>query len=302
MRRWAVVMSSLSLTCAAATTVAGTATAGERPDPRIVSGGMAGVVPARDAMGAANPHGGSSPNLLYHGGPVQTASTTVRPIYWGTSWGNSSFVGDKISGLDTFYGGVGGSSYMRTNIEYTNGAGAHVSSGVTKSANIIDTSAGPSRKAPSTGDVLAEVAKVLATNGGPVANAYYPVYVDAPRGHAGYCAWHSVGSINGVAVEFGFFFNLDGDPGCDPDNSSSTQSQGLEALANVSGHELSETVTDPQLNAWYDAKGAENSDKCAWTFGGNVSVGGASWKIQGNWSNSAYNANSGYTRGCIQTA
>ncbi len=75
----------------------------------------------------------------------------------------------------------------------------------------------------------------------------------------------------------------------------------------ASAHELGRGVfaplrTDPQLNAWYDQKGAENSDKCAWTFSGNVSIGTQSWKIQGNWSNAAALANSGYANvGCIQT-
>ena len=104
-------------------------------------------------------------------------------------------------------------------------------------------------------------------------------------------------------VQFGFFFNLDGDPGCDPQSPGSLgHSQGLAALANVSGHELSEMLTDPQLNAWYDQQGDENSDKCAWTWNGTVSIGGQSWKIQGNWSNAAASARSGYANvGCIQT-
>jgi hypothetical protein len=38
-------------------------------------------------------------------------------------------------------------------------------------------------------------------------------------------------------------------------------------------------LTDPQLNAWCDQKGDENSDKCAWTFSGTVSIGGRSWKV-----------------------
>lgn len=32
---------------------------------------------------------------------------------------------------------------------------------------------------------------------------------------------------------------------------------------------MEEAVTDPNLNAWYDASGYENADKCAWTFGSN---------------------------------
>ena len=69
----------------------------------------------------------------------------------------------------------------------------------------------------------------------------------------------------------------------------------------MSGHELSEAKTDPQLNAWYDRQGAENADKCAWHFH-NLStfLNGSVWKIQGNWSNAAYNNRTGYyNRGCV---
>jgi len=107
-------------------------------------------------------------------------------------------------------------------------------------------------------------------------------------------------------VQFAFFFSLDGDPGCDPQSTVSSESQGLAALANVTGHELSEARSDPQLNAWYDSSGAENADKCAWTFGGPyVSFSnGTRWKIQGNWSNYAFDNNLGYPNssgqnGCV---
>jgi hypothetical protein len=55
-----------------------------------------------------------------------------------------------------------------------------------------------------------------------------------------------------VTVQFAFFFNLDGDVGCDPKDNTPNRSEGLAALANVSGHELSEARTDPHLDAWYD--------------------------------------------------
>jgi len=107
--------------------------------------------------------------------------------------------------------------------------------------------------------------------------------------------------IGSTPVQFAFFFNLDGDPGCDPGDTSGLHSQGLAALANVSGHELSEALTDPRNGGWYDSSGAENADKCAWTFNGLENFGKSSqWLIQGNWSNKAYTAGTGYTRGgCI---
>ncbi len=42
---------------------------------------------------------------------------------------------------------------------------------------------------------------------------------------------------------------------------------GADGMASIIAHELEEAVTDPDLNAWYDNRGYENADKCAWTFG-----------------------------------
>jgi hypothetical protein len=74
-------------------------------------------------------------------------------------------------------------------------------------------------------------------------------------------------------------------------------------MASIIAHELQEAVTDPDLNAWYDRRGQENADKCAWTFGTestapngskyNVTfpnASGRSFLIQQNW----VNAGGGY--------
>ena len=64
-------------------------------------------------------------------------------------------------------------------------------------------------------------------------------------------------------------------------------------MVSVLAHELVETLSDPLLNAWYDSQGAENADKCAWTFGGaqkvapngsfyNVTLGARNYSIQRN--------------------
>jgi hypothetical protein len=300
-RKWMVGLVGAAAVClAGVAAVAGGASASGSP-PSVAAGPAFGFVPARNANhGAGGGHGQHSNPLVWHNGPVMH-STTVVPVFWGSGWGNSSFTGDKVTGLDYLYSNIHGTPYARTNSEYTDGAGNVDTSSIAKGSDYTDTSATPSG-APSTMQVLLEVAKE--TNNSPTAGAYYPVYSDQPRGSAGYCAWHSSGTIDGVQVEFGFFFNLDGDPGCDPGAPTNLgHSQGLSALANVSGHELSEMLTDPQLNAWYDRQGSENADKCAWTFNGLVTIGSQSWMIQGNWSNAAANTNSGYAYGgCIQTS
>jgi hypothetical protein len=71
-------------------------------------------------------------------------------------------------------------------------------------------------------------------------------------------------------------------------------------MASIVSHELEEATTDPDLNAWYDRRGEENADKCAWTFGQtftasngskyNMVLGSRQYLIQQNW----VNASGGY--------
>src|SRR5436190_2234674 len=105
-------------------------------------------------------------------------------------------------------------------------SGLSVSGTVTYNGHIFDFSSAPANGSR-TSPILAEVCKIIPN---PVSNGFYPVYVDTRRGHAGFCAWHSAGSCNGTPVQFAFFFNLDGDPGCDPGDTSGLHSQGLAAL------------------------------------------------------------------------
>ena len=242
----------------------------------------------------------SSPNMTYHGGVIMQNAVT-EAIFWGTSW--PGYSGDKITGMDSWYGGFHGSKYADTSDEYT-GSNGQVTSTTTYLGHKIDGSA--STGGGNTSTILAEVCKEIGT-GDSSGNGYYAVYTDTPRGHAQYCAWHSYGTCGGVRVQFAFFFKLDGDAGCDPQDTSGLHSQGLAAIANVSGHELSEARTDPASpGAWYDSSGAENGDKCAWTYGAPLVTfsNGSSWKIQGEWSNAAYNSGTGYPnssgqKGCL---
>lgn len=238
--------------------------------------------------------------MTYHGGKIMTTANTVA-IFWGTSW--PGYTGDKITGMDSWYKGFSGSNYATTSDEYT-GSNGQVGSATTHEGEIIDGSASTSGN--NTATILNEVCKAV-KNLDPTGNGYYAVYADTPRGNAQYCAWHSYGTCNGIPVQFAYFFKLDGDPGCDPQDTSGKHSQGLAALANVSGHELSEARTDPATpGAWYDNSGAENGDKCAWTFGAPLVTfsDGSQWKIQGEWSNAAYTAGTGYPnssgqKGCL---
>ena len=48
-------------------------------------------------------------------------------------------------------------------------------------------------------------------------------------------------------------------------------------------HETREAVTDPDLNAWYDRRGNEADDKCAWSPSPFIGTNGYGYQYE--WSN-----------------
>ena len=244
------------------------------PEPHILK--------LKDAGGKSS---GGSPLMTNHGGTVLTAAKT-EAIFWG-DW---SSPGDIVDGIDTLLGGWSGSSIAKASTEYT-GTNGQVTSTSTYLGHVFDTTAAPKR-ALSTNSAVAEGCKI--TNNNPDPGALYLIYTSTGAGHVNYCAWHSWGTCsNGAPIQVAYMPNITGIAGCDPQDSSGLHSEGLAALANVTSHELSETITDPRGNTWYDSSGAENGDKCAWAFQGLVSVGSSKWLLQGEWSNAAYTAGTG---------
>jgi hypothetical protein len=216
--------------------------------------------------------------MTLHGGGVLVTNKT-QAIFWGPQWSDAAFAGDKITGLDSFFGGFGGSRYAGLSTEYV-GTNGQVTATSTYLGHVLDTSAAPT-KAPSTAAAVAEACKI--TNNNPDPTGLYLLYTSTGAGHVSYCAWHSWGTCsNGALVQVAYMPNIDGLAGCDPADTYGTgHSQGLAAVANVTAHELSETITDPRGAGWFDSAGAENGDKCAWTFGGAVTLSnGSTWKLQ----------------------
>src|SRR5262249_5013329 len=111
----------------------------------------------------AKPGGGggnSDPHLLYHGGPIAASGFHGEPIFWGASWSNPGFVGDKVTGLQTFFSGMGGTSYDGTNGEYNDSTGAFVGSGIQLGVTHTDLSSAPksgSRTSPILKEVCAQI-------------------------------------------------------------------------------------------------------------------------------------------------
>lgn len=246
----------------------------------------------------------TSPDMEYHGGPV-LARPVTQAIFWGPSWGSSSFAGDKISGLDSWYTGISGSSYAGSLDEYSDVTGDKVSAQSTYAGHVIDTST-----VGTDGTQVAPIIKEACSVGTIVPDGYYAIYTDVPRPPNGtVCAWHSYGicsaGSSNTTIEVAFFYNLDNDPSCNSVPSANTRhSVGLAALSNMSGHELSETRSDPFFSAWFGGNGTsgEVGDLCDWAFGPSPVTfsDGSQWTIQLNWSNDANDNGKGEANGgCI---
>ena len=115
-----------------------------------------------------------------------------------------------------------------------------------------------------------------------------------------YCGWHTHGTISGSDIKYSFVGNPDRCPSaCEAQTTGPNGNAGADGMASIIAHELEEATTDPDLNAWYDRRGSENADKCAWTFGttytangaqANMTLGSRNYLIQRNW----VNASGGY--------
>jgi hypothetical protein len=263
--------------------------------------------------GHTRPKGGVQAETLYgdmiwNGGDVLVTNTTIA-IFWGPQWTNPAFAGDKISGLDTFFEGFGFSQYIGNTTEYSGTPSGGLYGNSTYLGHVIDTSA-PPNTSMTVNALIAEACQI--TGNHPDPNALYLIYTSNGVG-AGvfYCAFHTWGNCGGTSgppIQAAYIPNVDGVAACDPQDTWTSHSQGLAAVANLSAHELAEAITDPRGLGWYDGggTGGENGDKCAWAFHNVVWLGNAfPWKLQMLWSNRAFDGWEGYPnldgqQGCLQ--
>ena len=255
------------------------------------------VDPNANASGKAGPNNNG---IFYHGGPVILGGTKVYYIWYGNWSGNSA-----TTILDSLAGGIGGSPYFNINTTYYNGSNGHVSNSVTYSGSTNDNYS----QGASLSDAGVEAVVANAINGNHLpkdTNAVYFVLTSADVNETSgfctqYCGWHTRGTIAGSDIKYSFVGNPDRCPSaCEAQPTGPNGNAGADGMASIIAHELEEATTDPDLNAWYDRRGQENADKCAWTFGTtstapngsqyNMTLGGKNYLIQRNW----VNASGGY--------
>jgi hypothetical protein len=249
--------------------------------------------PQSDHAGPARLRGGNG--IFYHGGPIILKGTNVHYIWYGNWSGNTA-----TSLLEHLAMSIGGSPYFNINTTYTNGSGVRV-------ANVVKY-VGSAFDSYSQGTTLSDAAVeaiVAAQNPTDTKGVYFVLTSADVNEKSGfcknYCGWHTYTNINGYDIKYAFVGNPDRCPSaCAAQTTSPNGNAGADAMASIIAHELEEATTDPDLNAWYDSRGEENADKCAWTFGAtsrasngseyNMVLGGKQYLIQRNW----VNASGGY--------
>jgi hypothetical protein len=259
----------------------------------------------------AKPTGGAkttNTGILYHNGPIMP-TVRVAAIYWGTStlYPGGPTPGTKGSGaqdgslIGTFLRGLGASPYWQINTDYYDlgtGSQRFVPGAVDYSQYWAHNQApgGTVSDAAIQNEIIAGFANGSLSYD---ANTIYAVF-SGPGVNLGggfgtqYCAYHGKFTYQGKVVIYAVQPYNYGVSGCQV-QSVGPNADPADPEVNTLAHEVEEAATDPQLNAWFDRRGYENADKCAWTFGttytvtngakANMAIGGKNFLIQRNWLN-----------------
>ena len=99
-----------------------------------------------------------------------------------------------------------------------------------------------------------------------------------------YCGWHTYGTLGVKNIPYIAIQDFTNNylSACAAQTISPNGDAQLDAMASVLVHEIDEVITDPDIRTWYDARGAENADKCAWTFGISSMSAGAKYNYTAN--------------------
>ena len=252
-----------------------------------------------NAAGHAKP---SNNGISYHGGPLLTSPSGTNAYYiWYGNWNNNS----ATTILTDLIKSIAPSSYFNINTTYYDGSSIPVTNAVHYAGSTTDNYSHGT--ALSDAAIEAVVAGAIGSGHLPNdTNAVYFVLTSADVNETSgfctqYCGWHTHGTIAGSDIKYSFVGNPDRCPSaCAAQATGPNGNAGADGMASIIAHELEEAVTDPDLNAWYDRRGYENADKCAWTFGTttqlpngsqyNMTLGSRNYLIQRNW----VNASGGY--------
>jgi Phosphate-induced protein 1 conserved region len=209
-----------------------------------------------------------TPDITYHGGPVMATPNVYLIWYgnWNQSNGSDTAEGEQI--VRDFLFGLSGSNYYKTNTSYGTPTGTFNVTGEYKDSYSQGTRLSDSR-------VQAVVTHAISSGLTKDTKGIYFVLTSSDVSESSgfcsqYCGWHTNGTISGSDIKYAFVGNAKRClRSCAAQSVGPNGNAGVDGMVSVIAHELEETNTDPDLNAWYDSNGNEDADKCAWTFGSN---------------------------------
>jgi len=238
--------------------------------------------------------------ITNHGGPVITGTVNIYIIWYG-NWnqanGSDTPAGQQI--VRDFANSIGGSSYFSINQTYSGVTGSVRFGNANGVKETTDTGSRGTRLRDA--DIQTIVNSAITSNNLPYdSNGVYFVLTSSNVSEQSgfctrYCGWHTAGTPSaGHHIRYSFVGNAFRClSACAAQSVGPNGNAGVDGMISVIAHELEEAATDPDLNAWYDSSGAENADKCAWTFGSNqhqatngawynVTLGSRNYLIQRN--------------------
>ena len=103
------------------------------------------------------------------------------------------------------------------------------------------------------------------------------------------CAFHTSTTCDGTTILYAFMPSPTNYAACNYVKSLACNSHSVptQSVVNYVAHELMEAITDPFGTGW-TGPGNEIGDKCNAVFDHCVSLAGAKWQIQEEWSNAAH--------------
>ena len=242
-------------------------------------------------------------SIAYHNGAVLTGTQIVYVIWYGNWAPNPS----QQLLLAEFMSTLGSSPYFQINTGYPNGAGQAPSGDLTFGGSSTD--AYSHHAVLSEADVADVVANAVLTGGLPLDPSGIYVVLTSPDvtvqdGATQFCL--TCCNLHGTSIVAGspFRYAFVGHPArcpsaCSSQAHSPNGDYAIDAMVSWLAAVLSEVVTDPNNDAWFDRYGLENAEKCEGTYGttypvtnlwgqsaqANIKLGYRDYLLQQNWVN-----------------
>jgi PKD repeat protein len=267
---------------------------------RTRSGSTGAAAPVRPfAGGTCLAEKGDCSKLTYHGGPVQHSEHDYL-FFWTPS--GHAVPAEYKSGIETWLDEVAAADYsagnpFSVNQQYYEGSGeskSFVPYAVEHAGTIVDTNAYPaSRCTDSNGrreampvcltdaQLHSQLESYVSAHGLPTGmNVEYFIMTPAGVGscfdessaecsYTSYCGYHTAAGSPTPLIYADIPWSYQ-EPNCDTEDYPNPPGY-IDAVLSVFSHELSETMTDPEISAWYQEGGTdagdEIGDKCAYVYG-----------------------------------